>query len=70
MPHIGKNFLPVIHFLLPPLGFGMIITWLWLTFLNGPLIYLVAHPYFNPQFLILFFLIAHSLSFLSMRKSY
>lgn len=68
MPHIGKNFLPVIHFLLPPLGFGMIITWLWLTFLNGPLIYLVAHPYFNPQFLILFFLIAHSLSFLSMRK--
>lgn len=65
-----SNLFPVIRMFILPAGFGMPIAWLWLTFLNGPLLYLVTHSYsnFNSQALILIFLISNSLAFWSVSR--
>jgi|GEM_PF-1330598 len=62
------NLFPVIQRLTLTVGFGMAIAWLWLTFLNGPLIYVIAHSYSNTQALILIFLISHALAYWSVSK--
>ncbi|MDT8902770.1 response regulator transcription factor [Anaeroselena agilis] len=49
-------------------GLGLAIGWLWLTFLNGPLVHGLAAEAPRPQQLMLAFLLAHSLAYLGVAR--